>query len=67
MKPVRGATVTTKGTGAASATNTATTTIALARPIVKTTLNDLAHTGNSDDDVNGFYASKVKEGKEQRR
>ena len=54
-------------TETATAAATATTTIEPARPVVKTSLNDWAHTGNSDDDVNGFYASKEKERDRRRK
>jgi len=72
MKPVGAAAVTANATteiatATATATVTATTTIEPARPVVKTSLNDWAHTGNSDDDVNGFYASKEKERDRRRK
>ncbi|KAF8430068.1 G-patch DNA repair protein [Tirmania nivea] len=68
MKPVGTATVTANTTTeAATVAATATMTIEPARPVVKTSLNDWAHTGNSDDDVNGFYASKEKERDRRRK
>ncbi|RPB18806.1 hypothetical protein L211DRAFT_689297 [Terfezia boudieri ATCC MYA-4762] len=68
MKPVGPAAVAANTiTETATATATATATIEPARPVVKTSLNDWAHTGNSDDDVNGFYASKEKERDRRRK
>ncbi|KAF8453482.1 hypothetical protein BGX38DRAFT_1177215 [Terfezia claveryi] len=68
MKPVGPAAVTANAiTETATVTATATATIEPARPVVKTSLNDWAHTGNSDDDVNGFYASKEKERDRRRK
>lgn len=75
MKPIGAATTAVKTTTETSvattttkSTNTTTATpIEPARPVVKTTLNDWAHTGNSDDDVNGFYASKEKERDRRRK
>ncbi|KAF8469069.1 hypothetical protein BDZ91DRAFT_792840 [Kalaharituber pfeilii] len=69
MKPV-GAVTANANTSTATASTTATSSTAIvepARPVVKTTLNDWAHTGNSDDDVNGFYASKEKERDRRRK
>ena len=68
MKPVGGTTVAPKPTSEAAVPPTAATAaVEPARPVVKTTLNDWAHTGNSDDDVNGFYASKEKERDRRRK
>ena len=67
-KPMGGTTATPQPTSEASVAPTATAAaMEPARPVVKTTLNDWAHTGNSDDDVNGFYASKEKERDRRRK
>ena len=64
MKPVIGVAITP--TPAAKPTAQAVVQETPRQVVKKSTLNDWAHTGNSDDDVNGFYASKERE-KDRRR
>ena len=67
MKPLGAVSVSAAAASSTTTTTAAPTVVEPARPVVKTTLNDWAHTGTSDDDVNGFYAQKEKERNQRRK